>query len=95
MKQAAIFSGKNNTSTEGDQYSNVKPDKFLQIIMTLKNSPKNPKPCFSKAMIVKLQSQSVEDLMEKISNYSFVVTTMCMILVYAILGQIRKVTENE
>lgn len=33
--------------------------------------------------------------MEKISNYAFVVTTMCMILVYAILGQIRRVTENE
>jgi hypothetical protein len=32
--------------------------------------------------------------MEKISNYSFVVTTLCMMLVYALLGQIRRVTEN-
>jgi hypothetical protein len=32
--------------------------------------------------------------MEKISNYAFVVTTVCMMVVYAILGQIRRVTEN-
>ena len=32
--------------------------------------------------------------MEKISNYAFVVTTICMVLVYAILGEIRRVTDN-
>lgn len=83
----------NNSDDESDFY--VKPDKILQIIMTMKNSPKNQKPCFSKVMVLKLQSKMVEDLMEKISNYSFVVTTVCMILVYALLGQIRRVTDND
>jgi hypothetical protein len=32
--------------------------------------------------------------MEKISNYSFFITSMCMVFVYFILGQIKLVTEN-
>lgn len=63
--------------------------------MVLKNSQQNVKPCFSKSMTIKLQSEQIQELIEKISNYAFVVTTICMVLVYAILGQIRRVTENE
>jgi hypothetical protein len=32
--------------------------------------------------------------LNRISNYAFVVTTLCMVLVYAILGEIRRVTDN-
>mmetsp|Transcript_29285 Transcript_29285/g.28437 ORF Transcript_29285/g.28437 Transcript_29285/m.28437 type:complete len:177 (-) Transcript_29285:495-1025(-) len=39
--------------------------------------------------------KSVIDLIEKVSDYSFFVTTICMIFVYSILGVIKQATDNE
>lgn len=54
----------------------------------------NDNSCFVSSMKFEMKEKSLKKAMEKISNYSFFVTSLCMVFVYCILGQIKKVSEN-
>jgi hypothetical protein len=70
--------------------------------MTLLDSEKQL--CLEREVVINLESEEfnvshnntklMQTFLDKISNYSFILTTMCMMLVYSILGTLRSVQEN-
>ncbi|CDW77339.1 ring-finger-containing ubiquitin ligase [Stylonychia lemnae] len=68
-------------------------NKLRKIILNLDLSEKSIQSCFVHKIHFELQQKSIEELVEKVSNYSFMITAVCMMLVYSILGQIKRAME--
>eukprot|EP00347_Sterkiella_histriomuscorum_P023553 403334199 len=79
---------------EEDEEESIDRNKVYRIDLDLTLSKQNSEACFAYKIGFELKKQHTQQLVEKVSNYSFLVTSVCMILVYGILGQIRRTMSN-